>query len=511
MATVQKIDSNVTGLRFAEELTIGVLPGSPVWEPLEPNSYDNFGGEITTIARNPINDSRQRLKGVTTDLDASGGFNSDLTQSNLQDILQGFFFADLRRKGEENPTSVTVQAGDDTYEMASTTGFKVGDIILASGFTNAANNGVKNITAVVADTTIAVTEVLVTEGSPPAAAIVVVVGLQAGAGDIDVDITGNFATYTSTTLDFTTLGLLAGEWIFVGGDLAAEAFTTAANNGFKRIRSIATNALVVDKSTVTMVTESSTTETIQLFFGRVLRNEAATLIKRRTYQLERTLGAPDDALPAEIQAEYIEGAVPGEFSMNFATADKVTVDLSFIGIDNTQIDGPTALKSGTRPVLVSEDAFNTSSDFNRLKMNVVSTTVETPTALFAFLTEFTLTINNNLSPNKAISKLGAFEVTAGQFNVEGSATAYFADVAAVQSVRNNSDVTLDFAVAKGAAGSKKGIAVDVPLISLGDARLDVTQDAPITLPLIIPAAKDPLFAHTLLLVFFDHLPDASDT
>ena len=75
------------------------------------------------MARNPINPSRQRKKGVTTDKDATGAFNTDLTQSNLQDLLQGFFFADLRRKGEETATSVTVQAGDDTYEMASTTGF----------------------------------------------------------------------------------------------------------------------------------------------------------------------------------------------------------------------------------------------------------------------------------------------------------------------------------------------------------------------------------------------------
>ena len=112
--------------------------------------------------------------------------------------------------------------------------------------------------------------------------------------------------------------------------------------------------------------------------------------------------------------------------------------------------------------------------------------------------------------NKAISVLGAFEVTAGQFNVEGTATAYFSNVTAVQAVRNNSDVTLDFSIVKGGTGAKQGVTVDVPLIALGDARLNVEQDAPITLPLETAAAADRVFNHTLLMVFWDFLPDAAD-
>ena len=63
---------------------------------------------------------------------------------------------------------------------------------------------------------------------------------------------------------------------------------------------------------------------------------------------------------------------------------------------------------------------------------------------------------------------------------------------------------------KGAAGAKSGTLVDVPLITLGDGRLDVSQDEAITLPLEIPAGADKVFNHTLLMTFWDFLPDAAD-
>lgn len=301
MTAVNKIDSNATGLRYQEETSFKVANTANDWIPLEPNEYNDFGGELTLLARNPINDSRQRKKGVITDLDATGGFVSDFTQTNMQDILQGFMYAALRPKGEEIVTAVDLDTtNDDEYEVAATAGFLVGSLILGSNFTNAGNNTMNVVTAITTDASVEVADATLTvEASPPADAQITVVGHEATADDLDVDVTLTFPALTSTILDFTTLGLIPGEFVFVGGDATINKFSAAANNGIKRIRSITATRLEFDKSDVAMSNETSSGSLlIRLFFGRVLKNEQSTLIARRTYQLERTLGAPDDASPA---------------------------------------------------------------------------------------------------------------------------------------------------------------------------------------------------------------------
>lgn len=511
MAQVNKIDSNITGLAYAEESAVlGTLPGGPVWKRLEPNSYNDFGGELTTVAPNPINPSRQRKKGVVTDLDASGGFNQNLTFFNLQDFFQAVMFADMRQKGRETVTAVDIDtANPDEYEVVSSAGFLVGSLIKGFNFANSANNALNEVTAITAGTIEVATGLLITE-VPPSTAYVQVVGHRSAVGDVDVDASGDFARLTSTILNFTTLGLVVGQWIYIGGDLSANQFTTAANNGFKRIRSIAANSLVLDKSASTMVTEANAAKLVDIYFGDVLRNESGTSIRRRSYHLERTLGAPDDALPLQIQSEYVKGAIPNEFTLNIPTANLVNVDFNFIGTDHLQRTGAEGPLQTAVQTPQKSDVYNTSSDFSRIKMASLSATAEAPTALFAFITEATISISNNLSPNKAVSVLGAFDVTAGTFAVSGSITAYFANVSAVQAVRNNSDITLDMAMVKG----NQGIVFDLPLLSLGDGRLNVEQDQPITLPLSMNAAtaEDVAagFDHTLLLTFFAYLPTTAE-
>lgn len=505
MAQVSKIDSNITGLRYAEELTLKTLPGSPTWVPLEPNSYSDFGANITTVARNPINPSRQKKKGVVTDLDASGGFNTDLTSTNVQELFQGFLFANMRRKDEL--TVATIDGVGEAFQPTSGgLGYRANDLLFAKNFVATANNGLHLVSGTPTATNIVVTTNLTAATSQ--VGTISRVGFQFASGDAVITNSGSaYPTLTTTTKDLTQLGLIPGEWVFIGGDIAAQQYNTVANNGFARVRSIATNTIVFDKTQNTMVTDTGAAKTIRIFFGRVLKNESASnLIVRRSYQLERTLGAPDDSFTSQIQSEYLVGSIPNELTVNIPTAEKVTVDLSFVALDSELRTGATGVKSGTRPALVESDALNTSSDVSRMSMSVVSPINGNPTSLFAYLTEATISINNNVSPNKAVGVLGAFDATAGTFEVTGSVTAYFGNITAIQAVKDNSDVTIDIQLVK----SNTGITIDLPLLALGDGRVNIEQDQPITIPLSLDAATgaklNSSLDHTLMMVFYDYLP-----
>ena len=648
MSILNKIDSNVTGLRFCEEVTIGVLPvaASQIWYPLEPNSYSNWGGQTKLTQRSPITDTRQKKKGVLTDLDAAGSMNMDMTLTNYQRIMQGFMFADFREKFDTasfvgSNSAVSSVAATSTFKLANSNqlaNLHARELIHTSGFTNAQNNGLfhvssvasvaatgvltssaayvaaadtvtigtrtysfvttpavdgdvkatgveanditnlahaingtggvpgvdyvvtapdPNVTAVPAAHTLTVTArlkgyganaiattnvesdadaawgagtltggqgdlvvtetSLVNEASPPAAARIEVVGVEFASGDVTITNSGSaFPVLGSTVFDLTTLGLIPGEFIWIGGDAVNSSFATVTDNGFCRVRSVATHAITLDKTTGEMVTDNGAGKTVQLFFGRVVKNEAnhdgtnnSIPIKRRTYQFERTLGSPDTSNPTEVQAEYLTGAVPDKFKMNLKTADKVTSDLDFVAINTSLRDAATGPRSqdvgASAPALVSEDAFNTTSHVARMRLAVVSHTDAAPSALIGFVMDMDFTIGNNLKANKAIGVLGAFEVTAGHFTVDGTLKAYFATVAAQEEVKQNGDITLDIAFVE----ANKGVLVDMPLIALSDGRPDVVSDEPIMLPLNSSLAPDPTFNHTLLWCFYNYLPSVA--
>lgn len=627
MAAVSKIQSNITATRYSEELSPNVPDPSAVWKLVEPNSFSDFGAQTTLVARTPITDGRQRKKGVIVDLEASGGFNTDVTLTNLQDLGQGFFFADLRRKGEGVISSI--DGATEKIELDHAMNMFVGSLILVANADTASNNGLKRITAVnsvfatgtytlsanvanndtvtigttvytfkttltgaaneiliggtasisidnliaainaaagegtlygtdtaahtlvsaaagAGDTmtvtalldgpsgnSIATTEVganssfgagtltggdadvtvaedLTTE-TPTGTATVVVVGFQFASADATITATGgNFPVLGATAKNLTQLCLIPGEYLFLGGDAAATTFATAADAGFARVRSITATAITFDKTAAAFVTDAGTGKTIQVFLGRVLKNETGTNIVTRTYQIERTLGASNDTNPTELQAEYLEEAYANELAIVAAPAAKLLADMSFVASHYSTVSSGTALKAGTRPDLVDSDALNTANDITRIKLASVVDGNAVPTALFAFATDLTITINNGVTPDKALGVLGANGVSIGDFAVSGSIDAYFADVASVEAVQQNSDITIEVHYVKANAG----ITMDLPLIALGDARLTVEKDKSIKIPLSMEAATaaaiDPDLNHTALFIFWDYLPDVAD-
>jgi|TARA_R110002096_G_scaffold236038_4_gene426417 hypothetical protein len=499
------VDSNTVGLSYAEEDSLGVV-ASPVFYPLDPNEFSDFGAELSTVARNPINASRQRRKGVITDLDASGGFSQDITQTNLTRLMQGFFFADLHELPTTNSTSGTTgitftiadieASGVINVEAGKGALFKAGMLLRSTGMANAANNiDVMEITGIATDELTVAPTSTATEASP--AGTLEVIGFEFASGDAGLTLADNVFKLTTSTQSLTDLNIQVGEWIFIGGDAADECFS-ASSTGYARVEAVSANALTLKEPTFTAAADAGSTKTIRIYRGAFLRNEKTpSSIKTRSYHIERTLGNDGSG----IQSEILTGGIANEYTLNVSSADKLTCDMSFIGTNSILRTGTQGLLSGTRDATIPvEDAYNTSSDVYQQRL-FVHGAAPTPTSLFAYVTEASIGINNNANGQKAIGELGSFAVSVGDFEVSGSVEVYFSTVAAVSAVKDNSDVGYNLIV----ADNNAGFVYDIPLLSLGGGRVTVEKDEPIMLPLEKQAAENSN-GYTISATYFSYLP-----
>lgn len=499
----EKQDANLVGFYKKRETVLGVAPATGEWQTREPNSFDDFGGEYTKVARRPFSPSRQRKKGSVVDLDADGGYNEDLTQNNMQGELEEFFFADLRKTAELTPTAVG--AGGFTVAGAVAAGFKVGSLVLASGYDVPANNGLKVVTAVDVDSV----DVAGLTVEATATGKIKVVGFEFTTGDLEMTaaVGGSFVI---TGTDMDGLGLIPGQWVFIGGGLDADSFEPVADEyltGYARIAldGITDAALEFDKSTFTPVTDAGAGKTVRIYFGDVIKNEDdPDLIKRFSSTVERTLGRDDNG----VQSEHLLGAVANEMTWNSPLANLVNFDMSYIAQKaktRTGLLGPLSRRADNSvAAALGEDAFNTSSNIFRLRLAAVDAVTLNPTPAFARVTEWSLTVNNNVSSTKAQGVLGGFDTTAGMFDVDGEFTAYFSTIEAIHAVQCNLDMTFDAIYAK----QNAGVYIDVPLIGLGGGRLDIEMDTAIMIP-VETAAAESAFGHTALIGWFDYLPDVA--
>jgi hypothetical protein len=539
------IDSNKTNLTYAEEASLKVLPTTPVWYPLEPNTYASFGGDLKTTPREPINASRQRAKGTVTDLDVSAGFNLDFVQNQITRLLQGFFFSTAREKFATQPlngtqvpvTSVLATSGPTIQNFNAANGLTplVGAIVKSEGFGKNANNTLSRVTISTAAKVTAVSHLankpahaLVDEPAPPSTARLRVVGFALSG---DVKLYGPGSTFgggpviqpflSSATLNFTTLGLIPGEWVYLGDstDSLADTGATEFNfigtgnvrcRGFCRIGSITATQLTFDISIGSDAWALSGTGDgsiaigasayVSLFFGTVIRNEPAVAdIIRRTYTLQRYLGK---GVGNQDNLESVSGAIPDQFTLNMASNSKLDCDMSFVAMDTAQ--QYTASLPGTYSALSRETAYNTSQDVYAMLLYIINTAATTQAPLFGYATDEKLTINNNASVNKAIGVVGGFEGTVGNFDVSGTLTCYFDDIAAQQAVRNNADVGLTNIFAK----QNEGFLIDLPLLTLGLNGLKVEKDKPIMAD-ITQTASPGAQNYTALYNKFHYLPDSA--
>ena len=481
-------DSNRVGLGYKEEVIYGVTPDNPDFQLLQPNSFADTGGSIGTVARNPLNPGRQNQKGNVTGVSAAVGFETDLTYEGQQDLLQGFMVSTWEDKVRSGVVSA-VTADEYTLGVDLTTSLPVNTLVFAKGFTLAGNNGFKIVAGVPAVGNIAVAGLSVE--TPPATATVQVVGVRGEAGDIDaaVSISGNAGRLISTVLDFTTLGLQQGEWLYVGSSLATNRFLdNVNNNGLVRIApgGISANAIELDKTPTDSWAVEDNAAQIDLLFGDVLKNQRnPDLQVIRAYTFERTFGTN--------AYEYVTGAVANEFAITLDTEAKALTNLSFVGRDGEVVENE--LTGATRIEAPQQALFNTTSDVARLR-------VSTDSGLTTYVLNTGISINNGVTANNKIGSLGAIDVTLGNFAVSGDLNVCFTDHQLSQAVRQNTSSTFDIAL----RSASNLLLMDLPLITFDDGRPNVEQDSPVTVPVPYNAFEHPELGYTLMVQRFAYAP-----
>jgi hypothetical protein len=503
-----RVLTNKTTTAIAAEASLGVLPGSPVWYQLEPNDIPSYGGENSQIAREPISQFRQRRKGIVSDRDSAAEIEHDLTLelANIG-LLEAFVFAvtkwplnqaPVRAGGSPYGQNLAVTSSTVIGHDALSAAIPVNTLVYLRGFSNAANNGLKLVTAsTTTTTTIGAAGLVVETPSGPSGARMEIAGRRAATSDLELTVTGTTGTLESTVLDFTTLGIRVGQTIHIGGLTSANWFG-ATNRGYVRVLSVAANLITFDKADSTLVTDAGTGDTVDLLYGGFIRNVATTHADyvERSYQAE--VAYPNLQVPGPgDEYEYSKGNLANELALALPLTDKATVTIGFVGTDTE--DPTTSRKTNAAtPVLpVATAALSTTSDIARLRIERVD-----GTGLTSCFTDLNLTLNNQVSPEKCLGTLGAVFMNFGNFLVDMEAQLVFTDSRVVAAIRANTTLTMDLVL----RNSDGALAIDLPAMTLGDGSREFPLNESVKVNLSGQAFGDPALGYSLGLSTFAAVP-----
>jgi len=491
-----RVLTNSTTLAVAIEDTIGVLPLSPEWRVLEPNTIGTYGATITTVARNPISRNRQRRKGTVTDLDSSVEWEADLTRSHFDDFAEGFVFANFL--GEVDRTPSAVSATEYTVDAGTT--IPVQSLVRGVGFGVPGNNDLHVVDGAPTATTISATGLAI-EAVAPTGARVEYVGLQGATGDLGVTNVGGVITLTSTVLDFTDFTFFPGQFIHIGGTATSNRFFASPstdNSGYVRVVSVAANALVVDKAIETFITDAGVGIDLQIFLGRFLKNvptnDANFLERSFHYEAELPGLAPNGT---DSMYEYARGNFCDSMAISMPQGDKSTISFGFVGTD-TDIPTLTRATNAATPIEpVRTSAYNTSVDCTRLRITQID-----ETGLTTDFKSLTVTLSNNISPEKVLCTLGARFMNFGNFEVNVEAQLLYTNSQVVEAIRNNTTLTLDF----GVKNDDGVIMFDIPSLTLGDGSREYPVDESVLINTTSEAFQDPTLNSSIGITILQFVP-----
>lgn len=366
--------------------------------------------------------------------------------------------------------------------------FAANDIVRSEGFTVAANNGYLIAGVQTAHNTLVVTNDLQDE-TPPAGATLHLVGRRGAAGDLALVVSGTTGTLTSTApINFSYLGLEAGDWVKLAGFVA-----TVANNGWYRLSATPTaGVLAFDRVPVGSATETPA-GAVDVYLGERLKNGTT----RHSYTIEEEFadhspvtyqyfrGMVVDTLSVSAEPQGI-AAISTEFSGKDAffsdSTTPATVPSQLPAVSAGRVGSATLLSSGAVRVL------NTSRDVGRIARGGV------PISSKNFVLEATIEINNNLRQLPAVGFFGAVDIGVGEFALTGTLNTYFDDASLARDVVSNAETSFDIRFDDTAQHS---MLFDVPRIKFSEGAPEVPgKNQDVTVNLSYQAIRHPTLDYT---------------
>ena len=445
-------DTNRVSLGIVEEATPGTTPATPEWEALRITGTPGLGYVPTTVQSDEIREDRNVTDLALVDAEATGEIAMELSHGAQDTILEGLMFNTWTERNNRKGSDIT-DITTNVITVVTGTSFAVDDLIYLEGFGDANDEIVFAAVATTNDTTITAASGLTDNASPGATARVWNVGVQGATGDIDSATGPN--RLTSTSLDFTTLGLLVGDWIKIGGTLAANQLPTAENNDWVRISAISANSLELDIVPSGWTADASTTENVWLFFGDRIRNGTV----KKAYSLEQAF---NDHAPTSYM--YHRGTHMDSGTITLPSAGLITMTTSVSGFN---VEATTTRFAGSTDAAAPDnDVLNTSSNVGRIGRGTLG---EFDSASGCIL-DAALTLGNNLRRQTCIGTLGAIGMGSGQFVVTGNTQAFFEDLSYVQDVIGNVERSLDIRMTD---SLNKSLIFDMPRLKYSGGIPDV--------------------------------------
>jgi hypothetical protein len=439
-------------VKFVQESAFGTTPATPAWRALRV-TQSSLGASPQTVRSAELVASRHRLDLIRTAFEVGGEIPTELSYGNLDYLIPGVLWAtgwsltsEKDNAGTADSAITDAVAATDTFvTTAVSPAWAEGMIVVASGFTNAGNNGtfVAQATSSATALVVPASPGLTDEAAPPGTARLKMVGFRCAAGDAALDASAKTITISAASGDLTTLGLAAGRWIKMSG------WTTAANNVYVRVLTVTATVLTWDIAKGMPVTEAAAAQTVSLWIGDHIEDAAVA----NSFSFEH--GWPDLTTP---EFHYFTGNRVERLALAIPRPNIITAAVSFQGkgasIVTSRFAGSTDIAAPTNDVM-------NSADHVAMLLEDGSNLVGAAGALLSMQIAF----NNNLQRLPQVGSVESARIDSNDLGIECQAELYYDSSAIVDKIR--AGTASSYALAIEDPDGTKAYVIDLPRIKYG--------------------------------------------